>query len=84
MDLVDLPFMCHPFPSAITFAFQSIEMTLLLLDLDSYGGTNPLGRFPYILKRTIDVLASCLGVVFLLFLHLGSNHACLRLANVIF
>ena len=29
----------------------------LLLDLDSYGGTDPLGMFSLFLKRTADILA---------------------------
>ena len=38
-------------------------MRLLLLDLDTYGGTDPLGMCPVFLKRTADVMASCLSVV---------------------
>ena len=36
---VDLPSTSHPSPSLTTFAFRSREERLLLLDLDSYGGT---------------------------------------------
>ena len=46
-DPVDLPSMCHLFPSLTTFAFRSREVKRLLLDLDSYGGTGPLGMFPF-------------------------------------
>ena len=35
-------------------------MRRLLLDLNPYGGTDPLGMFPLFLKRT-DVLASRLS-----------------------
>ena len=45
-DPVDLPSTCHPSPSLTTFAFRSREVKRLLLDLDSYGGTDPLGMFP--------------------------------------
>ena len=45
-DPVDLPFTCHPFPSLTTFAFRSREVKQLLLDLDSYGGTDPLVKCP--------------------------------------
>ena len=45
-DPVDLPSACHPSPSLTTFAFRSREVKQLLLDLDSYGGTDPLGMFP--------------------------------------
>ena len=54
----------------------------LLLDLDPYGGTDPLGMFPLFLKRTADVLAPCLSVVFRRLLRLGSFPACWRQANV--
>ena len=45
-ESVDLLVTCHPSPSLITFAFRSSEVKLLLLDLDLYGGTDPLGMFP--------------------------------------
>ena len=55
-EAVDLLLTCHPSPSLTTFAFRSSEVRRLLLDLDPYGGTDPLGRFPLFLKRT-DVMA---------------------------
>ena len=54
---VDLPLTCHPSPSLTTFAFGSREVRCLLLDLDPYGGVDPLGMFPVFLKRTADVMA---------------------------
>ena len=42
---VDLPLTCHPSPSFTTFAFRSSEVRHLFLDLDPYGGTDPLGMF---------------------------------------
>ena len=51
-ESVDLPLTCHPSPSLTTFAFRR-----LLLDVDPYGGTDPLGMFPLSLKRTADVMA---------------------------
>ena len=45
-DPVDLPYTCHPSPSLTTFAFRSREVNRLLLDQDSYGGTDPFGMFP--------------------------------------
>ena len=44
----------------------------LLLDLDPYGGSDPLGMFPLFLKRTADVLTPCLSEVFLRLVCLGS------------
>ena len=42
----------------------STEFKRLLLDLDPYGGTDPLGMFPLFLKRTAEVLAPRLRAVF--------------------
>ena len=67
-EAVDLPLTCHPSPSLTTFAFRSSEVRRLMLDLDPYGGTDPLGMFPLFLKRTADVMAlvfvSCFGGLF--------------------
>ena len=46
-----------PSPSFTTFTFRSSEVRRLLLDLDPYGGTYPLGMFLLFLKRTADVMA---------------------------
>ena len=54
----------------------------LLLDLDPCAFTNPLGMFPLFLKRTADVMAPRLRVVFRQLVRLGSFPACWRLANV--
>ena len=50
--------------------------------MDPYGGTDPLSMFLLFLKRTADVLAPCLSVVFRRLLRLGSFPACWRQANV--
>ena len=42
-EAVDRPLACHPSPCLTTFAFRSSEVRRLLLDLDPYGGTDPLG-----------------------------------------
>ena len=54
---VDLPLTCHPSARLASFSFRSSEVRRLFLDLDPYGGSNPLGMFPIFLKRTTDVLA---------------------------
>ena len=59
-EAVDLPHTCRPSPSFTTFAFWSSEVRRFLLDLDPYGGTDPLGMFPLFLKRTADVMAPVL------------------------
>ena len=79
---VDLPLTCRPSPSFTIFAFRSCEVKRLLLDLDPYGGTDPLGLFPLFIKRTAEVMAPRHSVVFRRLLRLGSFPACWRLANV--
>ena len=81
-ESVDLPLTCHPSKRLTSFAFMSSEVRRLLLDLDPYGGTDPLGIFPHFLKRTADVLAPRLSVVFRRLVLLGSFLACRRQANV--
>ena len=63
-EAFDLPLTCLPSPSLTTFAFRSSVVRRLLLDLDPYGGTDPLGMFPLFLKRTAGVMAPGLSVVF--------------------
>ena len=67
-EAVDLPLTFHPYPSFTTVAFRSSEVRRLLLDLDPYGGTDPLGMFPLCLKRTADnmapILVQCFGGLF--------------------
>ena len=60
----------------MTFAFRSSEVRRLLLDLNPYGGTDPLGMFPLFLKRTADVMVPRLSVVFWLLVRLGNFPAC--------
>ena len=81
-EAVDLLLTCHPSPSLTTFAFRSSEVRHLWLDLDPYGGTDPLGMFPLFLKRTADVMASHLSEVFRWLVCLGSFPACWKQANV--
>ena len=42
---------CHSSLILITFAFRSSEIMRLLLDLDSYSGTDPSGMFPLFLQK---------------------------------
>ena len=53
-----------------------------MLDFDPYGDTDPLGMFPFFLKRPADVLAPRLSVVFRRLVRLGNFSACWRQANV--
>ena len=81
-NAVDLSLTCHPPPTHTTFAFRSREIRRLLLDLDPYGGTDPLGMFPLFLKRTADVIIPHLSVVFRRLVRLGSFPPCWRQANL--
>ena len=72
-EAVDLSLTCHPSPSLTAFAFRSSEVRRLLLDLDPYGGTDLLGMFPLLLKRTADVMATSLRVVFRRLVRLSSG-----------
>ena len=56
-ESADLPLTCQPSPRLTTFAFRSSEVRLLLLDLDPYGVTDPLGMFPLFLKRKLLMLS---------------------------
>ena len=81
-ESVALRLICHPSPSLTTFSSRSSEVRCLLLDLDPHSGTDPLDMFSHFLKRTADVMASHLIVVFFRLVHLGSFLACWRQANV--
>ena len=70
-DAVDLSLTCHP-PSSLTTFAMSREVSRLQLDLDPYGGTDPVGMFPLFLKRTADVIAPRLSVEFRWLDRLGS------------
>ena len=74
-EAVDLPLTCHQSPSLTTFAFRLSEVSRLSLDLDPYGGTDPLGMcmFPLFLKRTADVMAPRLSVGFRRLVRLGTG-----------
>ena len=47
MEAVDLPLTCHPSPNFTTYAFRSSEVRRLSSDFVPYGGTDPLGVFPF-------------------------------------
>ena len=53
-DPLVLPSTCLPSPSLTAFAFRSWEVRQLLLDLDSYGGSDPLGLFSFFFVEKDD------------------------------
>ena len=81
-EAVDLARTCHPSPSLTTFAFRSREVRRPLFCLYPYAGTDPLGMFPLFFKRTADVMAPRLSVVFRRRVRQGSFPAYWRQANV--
>ena len=80
MEAIDLLLTCHPSPSFTTFTFRSSEVSLVRLG--PLWWHDPLGMFRIFLKRTADVMAPCLSVVFRRLVRLGSFPACWRQANV--
>ena len=80
---IGLPHSCPPKPKLSSFAFRSRAVHKLLLNLDSYGGVDPLGFFPLFFKEIAPVFSSKLSVVFRRLLKEGSFPACWRCANVV-
>ena len=55
-----------------SLAFQTSVLLGLLLDLDAYGGVDPLGVFPLFLKKVADIIAPKLSIIFRQHIRLGS------------
>ena len=79
---VTLPLSCFPSPTLCLAAFKSKELEQYMLNLDTYGGTDPDGYFPLFFKKIASVLAPKLAVVFRLLLKSGSFPSCWRKANI--
>ena len=69
-ETVDQPLTYH---LQVLPPMSSGRMRRLLLDLDPYGGTDPVGMFPLFLKRTANVMSPHLSVVFWRLVRLGSS-----------
>ena len=63
-------------------AFRTLILLRQLLDLDTYGGVDPLGVFPLFLKMVADIIAPKLSIIFHGLIRLGSFPECLRSSNV--
>ena len=61
-DQIVLPSTCDPESRLFLFAFRSSEVLNLLLDLDPYGGCDPLGFSPLFLQKIARILAPKLSV----------------------
>ena len=79
---IQLPFSCHPQPSFNSFAFRSSELKYLLSNLDEYGGTDPNGLFPLLLKRLSSQLAPKLAVILRILIRQGAFSECWRSGNI--
>ena len=79
---IQLPLSCHPLPSFNSFAFRSSEIRYLLSNLDEYGGTDPNGLFPLLLKRLSSKLAPKLSVILRKLKRQGSFSNCWRSGNI--
>ena len=79
---VDQLLTCQSSPCLTTFVFRLREVRCFLLCLDPYSGTDPFGVLPLFLKRTADVMAPCLNVVFPRLVRRGSFPSCWRQAHL--
>ena len=58
------PLSCFPQSMCNSLAFLTPVLLLLLLDLDTYGGVDPLGVFPLFRKMVEDIIAPKLSIIF--------------------
>ena len=58
------PVSCFPQSRCNSFAFQTSVLLHLLLDLDTYGGVDPLGVFTPFLIKVGDIIAPKLRIFF--------------------
>ena len=76
------PLSCFPQYRCNSLAFRTSFILRLLLDLDTYGGVDPLVVFPLFLKKVADIIAPKLSICFRRLIRLGSFPGCWRSANV--
>ena len=79
---IDLPPTCFPEPRLTSLAFRSKLVESLLLDLDSYGGVDPMGIFPLFLKKTAKILAPKVSVIFRILIKNGSFPLSWRVGHI--
>ena len=63
-------------------AFQTSVLLCLFLDLDTYGGVDPLGAFPLFENKVANIIALNLSIIFCKPIRMGSFPQCWRSANV--
>ena len=79
---LDLPPTCFPSEDFCYFAFKSSEIKYLLNDLDSFGGIDPNGIFPFFLTKVADQLSPKIATIFRRLLMNGEFPSCWRFANI--
>ena len=82
-DQFDPPQFCYPAPKLCSVAFRSRMVEKLLLDLDSYGGSDPYDMFPLFFKKTAREIAPKLSMVFRGLLRSGSFPVFWKVADVV-
>ena len=70
------------FVRLVSMAFRAKEGKELLLDLDSYGGVDPLNIFPLFLKKCSDLLAPKMSTLFRWLIRRGEFPKSWRVAHV--
>ena len=70
------PLSCFPQSRCNSLAFRTPVLLHLLLDLDTYGGVDPLGVFPLFLKMVADIIAPKLVILFRGLIRPGSFPEC--------
>ena len=58
------PLSCFPQFRCNSLAIRTPVLLRLLLDLDTYGGADPLGVFLLFLKMVADIIAKKLSIIF--------------------
>ena len=73
---------CFPQSRCNCLAFRTFVILRLLLDLDTYGGVDPLCVFPLFLRMLVDIIAPKLSIIFIGLIRQGSYLDYWRFANV--
>ena len=72
---------CFPQSRCNSLAFQTPVLLRLLLDIDTYGGVDPLGVFSLFMKKVADIIAQKLSIIFRGLIRWGSLPECWRSAK---
>ena len=70
------PLPCFPQSIYNYLVLRTSVLLHMLLDLDTYGGVDPLGVFPLFLKKVADIIAPRLSIIFRGLISLGSSPEC--------